>query len=327
MKILNSLWVEKYRPKKINDLVLPEIYKKDFESYILRKDIPTLLLSGSAGSGKTALSRIICSKEGIIENREDNVLEINGSAKESRGINFVQDVIEPYLKIPPAGSDKFKIVFIDEGDFLTDSAFSSMRHILEKYSSYSRFIFTCNYISKIPDAIQSRCQHYVFKQMPIEFVIDYCKNILNTENIKFDEKDLKFIIDTLYPDIRRVVNTLQKSSISGELKTDRNITLSNEKTIISNIVEIISFIQSNQDHKINSSLNNIIQLLGELDLDYRTIYSDLFFRDKIPSHVKIIINKYSNTHIDCLIPSMNFLSCIFEMIQVLQKYKQLTGKK
>lgn len=327
MEIINSLWVEKFRPKKLEDLVLPENYKKDFESCIQRKEIGNLLLSGSPGSGKTALTRILCSKEGIIQNREDNVLELNGSARESRNIGYISEVIEPYLKIPSAKPDLYKIVFIDEFDYYTDAAFSSLRGIIEKYSAHSRFIFTCNYISKIPEAIQSRCQHYVFKQMPIEFVIDYCKGILVAEKINFEDKDLKFIIDNLYPDIRRIVNTLQRSSLSGKLVTDRSISLSSEKIIISNVVEIISFIQSGEDHKINNVINNLVKILGELDLDFRTIYSDLFFRVEVPTNAKIIINKYSNSHIDCLLPNQHFLAMIFEMIQGLQKYKALTGKK
>jgi len=327
LEILNSLWVEKYRPKKLEQLVLPENYKKDFENCILKRDVGNLLLSGSAGSGKTALTRILCSKEGIIQDREDNVLEINGSAKETRGIGFVQDVIEPYLKVPPAPIDPFKVVFIDEADFLTDASFSSLRHIIEKYSAHSRFIFTCNYISKIPEAIQSRFQHYTFKRMPIEFVNEYCKNILNSEKISFDEKDIKFIIDSLYPDIRRIVNNLQKSSITGKLLADRSISLSSERSIISNVIEIISFIQSGENHKINNIINNLVKILGELDLDFRTIYSDLFFRENVPAHAKIIINKYSNSHADCLLPNMHFLSMVFDMIQVLQKYQQMVGKK
>jgi replication factor C small subunit len=327
LQILNTLWVEKFRPKKLEDLVLPENYKKDFNECIKRRFISNILLSGGPGSGKTALTRILCSKEGVIQNREDNVLELNGSARESRNIGYVSEVIEPYLKIPPAKPDLYKIVFIDEFDYYTDAAFSSLRAIIEKYSAHARFIFTCNYISKIPEAIQSRCQHYVFKQMPIEFVIDYCKGILVAEKINFEDKDLKFIIDNLYPDIRRIVNTLQRSSLSGKLITDRSISLSSEKIIISNVVEIISFIQSGEDHKINNVINNLVKILGELDLDFRTIYSDLFFRPEVPTNAKIIINKYSNSHADCLLPNQHFLAMVFEMIQALQKYKVLIGKK
>jgi len=327
VEIANSLWVEKYRPKKLENLVLPENYLSDFKICIEKKDIFHLLLSGPPGSGKTCIAQILTSKEGIIQNSNDNVLEVDGSAKATRGITFVEDVIEQYLKVPPAKPDNYKIVFIDEADQLTDAAFKSLRHIMEKYSKHSRFILTCNYVSKIEDAVSSRCIPYVFKQMPIEFVISYCKNILETELIVYEEKDLKFVVDQLYPDIRSVVNKLQRFSLSGTLKVDRAATATNEKKLISNIMEIISFIQSGEDHKINGIINGIVQLLGELDLDFRMIYSDLFFREKVPTVAKIIINKYSNSHNDCLIPHMHFLAMLFEVIQGLQKYKQLTGKK
>lgn len=327
MEIENSLWVERYRPKKLENLVLPENYRKDFEINIQKKEIPHLLFGGPPGSGKTCVAQILTSKEGIIQNQADNVLLVDGSAKTTRGITFVEDVIEQYLKIPPAKPDMCKIVFIDEADQLTDAAFKSLRHIMEKYSKHSRFILTCNYVSKIEDAVMSRCQYYTFKQIPVDFVIDYCKNILTSEKITFDEKDLKFVVDQLYPDIRRVVNTLQKCSLTGNLKTDKASVLSTEKTIISGIVEIINFIQTGQDHKINSVINSIVKLVGDIDLDYRAIYSDLFFRDSVPAVAKIIINKYSNSHADCLLPNQHFMAMVFEVIQGLQKYKQLTGKK
>ena len=110
INITNSLWVERYRPKKLEKLVLPENYKKDFESGIQKNEIPHLLFSGPPGSGKTCIAQILTSKEGIIQNKADNVLEVDGSAKETRGITFVQDVIEQYLKIPPANPDKYPII-------------------------------------------------------------------------------------------------------------------------------------------------------------------------------------------------------------------------
>jgi len=327
VEIANSLWVERYRPKKISELVLPDQYVEDFNICIQKQEISHFLFSGSPGSGKTCVAQILCSKEGIIQNKNDNVLEVDGSAKASRGITFVEDVIEQYLKIPPAQPDKYKIVFIDEADQLTEAAFKSLRHIMEKYSRHSRFILTCNYVSKIEDAVQSRCQHYVFKQMPVEFVIGYGKTILESEKISYDEKDLKFVVDQLYPDIRKIIGVLQKCSQSGKLKTDKNSIYSTEKIIISGIIEMIGFIQGGQDHKINAIINNIVQLVGDMDLDYRTIYTDLFFRETVPTVAKIIINKYSNGHADCLLPNQHFLSMVFEIIQALQKYKQLTGKK
>ena len=323
MDILNTLWVERYRPRTLEELVLPEDVMGEFKQYILKRQIPNLLFSGPPGSGKSTLARILCSKHGIISSPDDNLLEINGSAKETRGISFVQDTIEPYLKVPPLG-DGYKIVFIDEADYLTDASTHSLRAVIEKYSERARFILTCNYLSKIPDPIQSRFTSYSFKQFPVEFVVKYCKDILVKENIKHDDKTLKYIIDNLYPDIRKIVNALQRCSTSGELKVNKDIVQTNEKLLISLIVEIISFIQSGQDHKLNSCISSIVQLLtSNQDLEFRSVYVDLFNRPEIPIPAKIIINKFANSHQECLVPSMHILSLCFEVIEILQKYKQI----
>ena len=324
MEIVNALWVEKYRPKKLEDLVLPESQKLDFEKCIHNRSIGNLIFAGPPGSGKTAIARILASKRGVLNHPSDNLLEMNGSSKESRGINFVDSVIEPFLKIPPAGKDNFKIVFIDEADFLTDASFKSLRGIIEAYHEQNRFVLTCNYLSKIPDPVQSRFQTYMFKQMPIDFVVDYYKKMLDTENIKYSEDDIKYIIDGVYPDVRKGVQILQQSSHSGTLKINRNISLTNEKSIIGSVIEIVNYIKNDEVPKINKSVNDILSIVSnEYDLDFRSIYSSLFYRNEVPVNVKIIVNKYTNTHGDCLIPSMHFMAMIFEVIKSLQEYKKL----
>ena len=324
MDIVNALWVEKYRPKKLEDLVLPVSYRLDFEKCIKNKNIGNIIFAGPPGSGKTTIARILASRRGVLNHPSDNLLEMNGSSKESRGINFVDQVIEPFLKIPPAGKDNFKIVFIDEADFLTDASFKSLRGIIEAYHEQNRFVLTCNYLSKIPDPVQSRFQTYMFKQMPIDFVVDYYKKMLDTENIKYSEDDIKYIIDGVYPDVRKGVQILQQSSHSGTLKINRNISLTNEKSIIGSVIEIVNYIKNDEVPKINKSVNDILSIVSnEYDLDFRSIYSSLFYRNEVPVNVKIIVNKYTNTHGDCLIPSMHFMAMIFEVIKSLQEYKKL----
>ena len=110
-ELLDSLWIEKYRPTTLDDLVLPEQYKFDFKKMIEKVSIPNLLFSGPQGGGKTTLAKVLCSKNGVLFNRKDNMLMANGSAKKTRSINFVDSVVEPFLKYPPSG-DKYKIVFI-----------------------------------------------------------------------------------------------------------------------------------------------------------------------------------------------------------------------
>jgi replication factor C small subunit len=328
MNIETNLWVEKYRPKKLEDLVLPERYKKDFGRIIEKNDLPNLLFSGPPGGGKTTLARILCSKTGVIMNKEDNVLIANGSAKKTRGIGFVSDVVEMFLKHPPAGNDRYKVVFIDEADKLTTDGYDSFRGIIEKFQTgYGRFIWTCNYLSRIPEPVQSRFTPYIFQQISKEFVFDYCKTILLAEKIKHEDKDLSFIISNLYPDVRKIVNILKKYSYDGVLEVDEEAVKTNEKRIIASVTEIISYIEKNQESKIGRAVNAIIEILAVQDVEYRGIYTELFFHKKIPAPAKIIINKYSNSHQGSLIPHQHFMAMIFAMTKALGDYKQAVIRK
>jgi len=320
-ELLDSLWIEKYRPTTLDNLVLPEQYKFDFKKMIEKCSIPNLLFSGPQGGGKTTLAKILCSKNGVLFNRKDNMLMANGSAKKTKSINFVDSVVEPFLKYPPSG-DKYKIVFIDEADHLTHDSFNSYRGIIEKYHvKYGRFIFTCNYLSRIPGPVQSRFTPYTFSQISKEFVLNYCKSILDNEKITYDEKDINFIIDQLYPDVRQIVNNLQKSSWDKKLKFNKKDIITKEKIITSTIIEIISFIEKKETQHIGRSVNSLIELLSaNQDLEYRSIYTNLFFNPKIPAPAKIIINRESNKHQNCLIPHMHFMGMVFEIIKALMDF-------
>ena len=325
--VLDSMWVEKYRPKTLADVTLPERYKQDFERVIARNSLPNLLFSGPPGGGKTTLALILCSKNGVLQNKSDNLLMANGSSKKGRSINFVDQVIEPFLKHPPAG-DQYKVVFMDEADNITGDAYDSWRGIIEKYhKAYGRFIWTCNYVSKIPDPVQSRFTPYVFQQIPKEFVLEYCQSILKQETIEFIDKDVNFVISQLYPDVRKIVNILQRCSWDGKLSVDRNAIVTNEKVLIANVVEIVSLIEKGEDQKIGTVINKTIEILASQDIEFRNIYTELFFMKKIPAPVKITVNKYSNSHQGCLIPHMHFMAMVFEIIKSLQAYRRAaTGK-
>jgi len=326
-EFLDSMWVEKYRPKKLNELSLPERYNQDFKRIIERCSLPNLLFSGPPGGGKTTLALILCSKQGVLFNKKDNLLMANGSSKKGRSINFVDQVVEPFLKHPPAG-DKYKVVFMDEADNITGDAYDSWRGIIEKYhKAYGRFIWTGNYISKIPDPVQSRFTPYIFQQIPKEFVLDYAQSILEREKIEFIKKDILFIINQLYPDVRKIINILQRCSLDGKLIVDRDIVITNERVIMSNVVEIISLIEKSEDKKIGIVINKLIDILSSQDIEFRNIYTELFFMKKIPAPVKITVNKYSNSHQGCLIPHMHFMAMVFEIIKILRDYRTARSEK
>jgi replication factor C small subunit len=322
-EVLDSLWIEKYRPKTLDDMSLPERYTQDFKRVIERGSMPNFLFSGPPGGGKTTLALILASKQGVLFNKKDNLLTANGSSKKGRSINFVDQVVEPFLKHPPAGGDKYKIVFMDEADNITPDAYDSWRGVIEKYhKEYGRFIWTCNYVSKIPDPVQSRFTPYIFQQIPKEFVEKYAKTIMASENIEYTDKDITFVVNQLYPDVRKIVNILQRCSYDGKLVVDRDAVVTSEKILISHIIEIVSLIAKNEENKIGAIINSIIDILAKQDLEYRNIYTELFYMKTLPAQAKIIVNKAANSHQACLIPHMHFMAMVFDIIKSLQAYKK-----
>jgi len=208
---MKELWVEKYRPKKINDYVFrDEHQRKQVETWIKDRSIPHLLLSGSAGIGKTTLAKMLVSE---IDLEAYDVLELNASRE--RGIDEVKKRITNFVQMIPFGP--FKVVLLDEADHLTPDAQAALRGVMEEYHNTARFILTCNYPNKIIPAIHSRCQGFHFEKIDLTEYTARVATILVTEEVEFDLDTLDLYVKVAYPDLRKCINLLQQNVHEGKL--------------------------------------------------------------------------------------------------------------
>jgi len=207
----NQLWTEKYRPNTVEGYVFrDESQKRQVQTWIKDQSIPHLLLSGSPGIGKTTLAKLLLNEIGI---EDFDLLEINASRQ--RGIDEVKNRITNFISMIPFGP--FKVVLLDEADFLTPEAQAAMRGVMEEYSNTSRFILTCNHPNKIIPAIHSRCQQMHFASIDQTEFTARAATILVEENIEFDLDLLDTYVKATYPDLRKCINLLQQNSIGGAL--------------------------------------------------------------------------------------------------------------
>lgn len=210
---LKELWVEKYRPKTIDEYVwMDDNQKHQVEQWIKDKYIPHLLLSGSAGVGKTTLAKILVN---ALDIEPMDFMHINASR--DNGVDMLRNKITGFGQTSPFGN--FKVVLLDEADYLTPPAQAIMRGMMEEYSSILRFILTCNYPNKIIPALHSRMQGFHFRLLDEAQFATKLVDILDKENVEFDADTFATFIKASYPDMRKAINTLQQHSSSGKLET------------------------------------------------------------------------------------------------------------
>ena len=213
----NFLWVEKYRPSKIEDCILPDGSKKSFQGFLDQGEIPNLLLSGPAGVGKTTVARALCDQIGA------SYLLINGS-DEGRSIDTIRTKVKQFAtSISLTSSAAHKVVILDEADNMTYDVQMILRAAIEEYHLNCRFIFTCNFINKLIDPIKSRCTVVDFTIKPShkeklqEQFFYRIRDILTEESIKYEDKIIAKLIRRYYPDWRRLLNEAQRFASSGEI--------------------------------------------------------------------------------------------------------------
>ena len=262
----HSLWVEKYRPNKLEDYVGNEHLKAKVEGYLESGDVPHLLLYGKAGTGKTTLAKL------IVNSIECDYIIINAS--DENNVDTVRNKVKNFAS--SMGFKPFKIIIMDEFDYMTPNAQAILRNLMETFSKHCRFILTCNYVEKVIEPIQSRCQSFQIVPPTKKDVAIQMSKILKAENIEFDIKDLVPIIDSAYPDIRKVINTCQLNSNKGKLKVDVQNLLENDYKM--KVVDILK----SKDDKRNKYMKVRQALIDSKVTDFTDLYTMLY--DKVDEY-------------------------------------------
>lgn len=243
----HTIWNEKYRPQTLDTYVGNDTVKATFQQYIDTNDVPHLLLYGDAGSGKTTLAKIVANTIA-----KDNYIYINASDENS--VDTVRDKIKQFAS--SIGFGGLKLIILDECDYMTPNAQAALRNVIETFSKTTRFILTCNYVDKIIDPIQSRCQIFNIVPPSKKEVASHLVKILDGENVKYEKDNLVTIINQSYPDIRRVINTTQRCVIGGVLKLDETTLV--EHNYLSSILDILKSSKSKKE-----KFDGIRQLLAD----------------------------------------------------------------
>jgi DNA polymerase III delta prime subunit len=210
---MKNLWVETYRPKTLEGYVFRDEHQKaQIQQWVKDGSIPHLLLSGNAGIGKTTLARILFNE---LEINDFDIMEINASRENNA--ETIRDKITNFVQMIPFGP--FKVVLLDEADYLTPNAQAILRGVMEEYHTTARFILTCNYPNRIIPAIHSRCQGFHIERVDITEFTARVATILVEENIEFDLDTLDTFVKATYPDLRKCINMVQMNSMGGSLHT------------------------------------------------------------------------------------------------------------
>jgi DNA polymerase III delta prime subunit len=262
----HTLWTEKYRPTKLDDYVGNEHLKTKVAGYLENDDIPHLLLFGRAGTGKTTLAKL------IVKSIDCDYMIINAS--DENNVEMVRTKVKNFAS--SMGFKKFKVIILDEFDYMSKEAQAILRNLMETFSAHCRFILTCNYVEKVIEPIQSRCQSFQIVPPTKKDVAVQMSKILKAESVEFDVKDLVPIIDASYPDIRKVINTCQLNSNKGKLRVDVQNLLENDYKM-----KVLDILKSNDDSR-NKYMKVRQAIIDSKANDFSELYTLLY--DKVDEY-------------------------------------------
>ena len=302
----NTLWVEKYRPSTLDTYIGNDQLKSKVAVYLESGDLPHLLLYGKAGTGKTTLAKL------LVNNIDCDYLYINAS--DENNVETVRTKVKNFAST--MGFKDYKVIILDECDYITPNAQAALRNLMETFSKHCRFILTCNFVERIIDPIQSRCQAFQVIPPNKQDVAKHLHNILTQENINYEREDLGLLVNSGYPDIRRVINGAQRQSVEGILTIDKQSIVENDYKL-----KLLKILET-QDKK--SAFNNIRQLVADSKV---TDFADLFrlLYDEVDTYGKghiaaciLVIAKYELSDAQVVDKEINAMAMLIELLGIIK---------
>jgi len=307
MSLIDHLWVEKYRPKTIDDVVLPHEEKEKLKEYLSKEKIPHLAFYGPPGTGKSSLARVILK---AICKSDDDYICLNASLHGR--IDTVRNIILPFLKTPPLAS-KQKIIYFEEFDNTSIDAQLALREPIEAFSDKSAFILTFNYINRIDDAILSRFQVFSVSAPPIEDVIQRCEYILQNENVTYDKSSLESLVVKLYPKLRDIIKALQKFTVNGKFEYNEDIAINEFDAVVREAKQILLY--KFQDYKTERrAISALVTNLSNIYVDYAAIMQEIAKSNDLPIEIRLEAAGFVDSIARSVAPELAFMNAIWKLL-------------
>lgn len=306
-KANNQLWVEKYRPKNLDEYIGDKELKEKINKIFSSQEVPNIIFHSSSGTGKTSLSNL------IIQYVNCDYIYINASNE--NGIDTVRETIDEFCTT--SSFKPVKIVWCEEFSEFTTAGQNALRAVIEKHSRKVRFIFTCNSVEKIIDPIKSRCQEFEIIPPNQKQVVEKCVDILNKEKIDFELDEVENTVKFTYPDVRRAINSLQINTIDKVLKLDKEFF-----KLLSYQNQIIEILKNVKERNALEKVNEIRQLLADTRVKnfatlYRYLYDhvDVFCKDQIISAI-LTISEGQLNDVHAVDKEINMIATILKLIEL-----------